>query len=104
MPTSIRFEAIGLVRANGCEHQSQFSTKKMQEPKDCRGHALKRSRLAESLPEGSARELFAEMAAMWTRQAIEAENCLLALDQRALPRGNEPYRFGSRIDTNDRRR
>lgn len=76
----------------------------MQDPKDCRGHALKCSRLAESLPEGSARQLFAEMAATWTRQAIEAEKSKPVLDQRVLPRGNEPYRFGSRIDTNDRRR
>jgi hypothetical protein len=76
----------------------------MQDPKNCRGHALKCSRLAESLPESSARQLFAEMAATWTRQAIEAEKSMPALDQRVLPPGNEHYRFGSRVDTNDRRR
>jgi len=67
----------------------------MQDPKDCRSHALKCSRLAESLPEGSARQLFAEMAATWTRKAIEAEKFT------PVPRGNEPYRFGSRVDAQD---
>jgi hypothetical protein len=74
----------------------------MQNPKDCRGHAMKCSRLAGSLPEGPARQLFAEMAATWMRKAIEAENAPV-LDQ-VLPRGSEPYRFGSRVDTQDHRR
>jgi len=72
----------------------------MQDPKNCRSHALKCSLLADSLPEGSARQLFAEMAATWTRKAIEAEKFRPVLDQ-VLPRGNEPYRFGSRVDAQD---
>jgi hypothetical protein len=75
----------------------------MQNPKDCRGHAMKCSRLAESLPEGAARQLFAEMAATWMRTAIEAEKFAPVLDQ-VLPCGSEPYRFGSRVDTPDHRR
>ena len=75
----------------------------MQNPKDCRGHAMNCSRLAESLPEGAARQLFAEMAATWTRKAIEAEKFAPVLDQ-LLPRGGEPYRFGSSVDTQDHRR
>jgi hypothetical protein len=75
----------------------------MQDPKTCRSHALKCSPLADSLPEGSARQLFAEMAATWARKAVEAEKFTLALDQ-VLARGNEPYRFGSRVDTQDHRR
>ena len=71
----------------------------MQNPKDCRGQAMKCSRLAESLPQGAARQLFAEMAATWTRKAVEAP-----ILQRILPRGSEPYRFGSRVDTQDHRR
>ena len=74
----------------------------MQNPKDCRGHAMKCSRLAESLPEGAARQLFAEMAATWTSKAIEAEKFAPVLD--VLPRGSETYRFGSRVDTQDHRR
>ena len=74
----------------------------MQNPKDCRGQAMKCSRLAESLPEGATRQLFAEMAATWTRKAIEAEKFAPVLDQ-VLPRGSEPYRFGSRVDTQDHR-
>ncbi len=66
----------------------------MQDPKDCRSHALKCSRLAESLPEGSARQLIAEMAATWTKKAIEAEKFRPVHDQ-VLPPGNEPYRFGT---------
>jgi hypothetical protein len=69
----------------------------MQNPMNCRSHALKCSLLADSLPEGSARQLFAEMAATWTRKAIEAEKFTPVLGQ-VLPRGNEPYRFGSRVD------
>ncbi len=76
----------------------------MQDPKSCRDHALKCSRLAESFPEGSARQLFAEMAATWTRRAIAAEKSAPALDQWVSLRRNEIYRFGSRIDTNDHRR
>ena len=76
----------------------------MQDPKSCRDHALKCSRLAESFPEGSARQLFVEMAATWTRRAIAAEKSAPALDQWVALRGNETYRFGSRVDTNDHRR
>jgi hypothetical protein len=76
----------------------------MQDPKSCRDHALKCSRLAESFPEGSARQLFAEMAATWTRRAIAAEKCAPALDQSVALRGNDIYRFGSRVDTNDHHR
>ena len=72
----------------------------MQDPKSCRDHALKCSRLAESFPEGSARQLFAEMAATWTRRAVAAENSAPALDQWV----DEIYRFGSRVDANDYRR
>jgi len=75
----------------------------MQNPKDCRGQAMKCSRLAESLPEGATRQLFAEMAATWTRKAIEAEKLAPVLEQ-ILPRGSELYRFGSRVDTQDHRR
>jgi len=75
----------------------------MQDPKNCRSHALKCSLLADSLPQGSARQLFTEMAATWTRRAIEAEKFTPVLDQ-VLPRRNEPYRFGSRVDTQDHRR
>ena len=75
----------------------------MQNPKDCRGQPMKCSRLAESLPQGAARQLFAEMAATWTRKAVEAEKFAPIL-QRILPRGSEPYRFGSRVDTQDHRR
>lgn len=75
----------------------------MQDPKNCRNHALKCSRLAESLPEGSARQLFAEMAATWTRKAIEAEKFTPILDQ-VLPHGDDPYSFGSRVDAQDRPR
>jgi hypothetical protein len=75
----------------------------MQNPKDWRGHAMKCSRLAENLPQGAARQLFAEMAATWTRKAIEAEKFPPVLEQ-VLPRGSEPYRFGSRVDTQDHRR
>jgi hypothetical protein len=75
----------------------------MQDPKNCRSHALKCALLADSLPEGSARQLFAEMATTWTRKAVEAEKFTAALDQ-VLARGNEPYRFSSRADTQDRRR
>jgi hypothetical protein len=75
----------------------------MQDPKHCRSHALKCSLLADSLPQGSARQLFTEMAATWTRKAIEAEKFTPLLDQ-VLPRGGEPYRFGSRVDTQDHRR
>ena len=49
--------------------------------KACRDHALKCSRLAESFPEGSARQLFAEMAVTWTRRAIAVEKSAPALDQ-----------------------
>ena len=75
----------------------------MQDPKNCRSHAWKCSLLADSLPEGSARQLFAEMAATWTKKAIEAEKFRPVLDQ-VLPRGSEPSRFGSRVDTADHRR
>jgi hypothetical protein len=75
----------------------------MQDPKNCRSHALKCSLLADSLPQGSARQLFSEMAATWTRKAIEAEKFTPVRDQ-VLPRGNELYRFGSRVDTQDHSR
>jgi len=75
----------------------------MQNPKDCCGQAMKCSRLAESLPQGAARQLFAEMAATWTRKAVEAEKFAPILQQ-ILRRGSEPYRFGSRVDTQDHRR
>jgi hypothetical protein len=76
----------------------------MQDPKSCRDHALKCSRLAESLPEGSARQLFAEMAAAWTRRAIAAEKSAPAPDRWVALRENETYRFGSQVGTNDHRR
>jgi hypothetical protein len=75
----------------------------MQNPKDCRGHAMKCSRLAQSLPEGAARQLFAEMAATWMSKAFEAEKFTPVVDQ-VLSRGDEPYRFGSRVDARDRGR
>jgi hypothetical protein len=76
----------------------------VQNPKSCRDHALKCSRLAESFPEGSGRQLFAEMAATWTRRAIAAEKSAPAPGQWVALRGNEIYRFGSRVDANDHRR
>lgn len=76
----------------------------MHDPKSCRDHAVKCSRLAESFREGSARQLFAEMAATWTRRAIAAETSAAALDQWVALRENEMYRFGSRVDANNHRR
>jgi hypothetical protein len=66
----------------------------MHDPKSCRDHALKCSRLAENFPEGSARQLFAEMAATWTRQAIEAEKSMPVLDQVSFRVGISPIVSG----------
>jgi hypothetical protein len=76
----------------------------MRDPKDCKDHAQKCSRLAENLPEGRARQLFAEMATTWLRLAIEAEETKARLDQLAAQQMDQRYRFGSRVAKKDHRR
>jgi hypothetical protein len=69
--------------------------KPMLSPKTCREHAEKCVRLAESLPEGRSRQLFAELAERWTKRAADLEKCQSVLDEAVAP--TAPYRFSSRI-------
>jgi hypothetical protein len=70
----------------------------MLNPKICREHASKCKQTAETFPPGEQRQKFLDMAADWTRLAASVED-LEASFSRPPANANEPYRFGSRIDT-----
>jgi hypothetical protein len=91
-PLSVRFmlsslDSIGTQRV-----------KPILSPKTCGEHAEKCMRLAESLPEGRSRQLFAELAERWTKRAADLEKCQAVLDEAVAPAA--PYRFSSRIGKN----
>ena len=64
-------------------------------PKERRAHAMVCSRLAETLPGGRSRQMFAALAKSWLELATDVEN------SQALPDTcsdlSQPYRFASRI-------
>ena len=63
-------------------------------PKECRAHAMACSRLAETLPDGRSRQMFAAIAKSWLELATDVENSQALLD-----------RFASRtVDNGPRRR
>ena len=43
-------------------------------PKECRAHAMACSRLAETLPDGRSRQMFAAIARSWLELATDVEN------------------------------
>jgi len=69
----------------------------MLDPKTCREHASKCTQTAETFPPGEQRQKFLDMATDWTRLAASIEDLEASLSQASV-NGNEPYRFGSRID------
>jgi hypothetical protein len=63
-------------------------------PKECRSHAMVCSRLAETLPDGRSREMFASLAKTWLELATDLENSQALLD--TCSELSQPYRFASR--------
>ena len=49
-------------------------------PKECRHHAMVCSRLAETLPDGRSRQMFAALAKSWFDLATDLENSPALLD------------------------
>ena len=72
-------------------------------PKECRAHAMACSRLAETLPDGRSRQMFAAIAQSWLELAADLENSQTRLD--TCSDLSQPYRFASRtVDAGPRRR
>jgi hypothetical protein len=71
-------------------------------PKECRSHAAVCSRLADTLPDGRSRKMFADLAKTWLELATDLENSQTSVDLFADL--NEPYRFASRADYDPLRR
>ena len=72
-------------------------------PKECRAHAMACSRLAETLPDGRSRQMFAAIAQSWLELATDVENSQALLD--TCSDLSQPYRFASRtVDYGPRRR
>jgi len=72
-------------------------------PKECRAHAMVCSRMAETLPDGRSRQMFAALAKSWLELATDVENSQALLD--TCSDLSQPYRFASRIvDYGPRRR
>ena len=49
-------------------------------PKECRAHAMVCSRMAETLPDGRSRQMFAALAKSWLELATDVENSQALLD------------------------
>jgi hypothetical protein len=73
----------------------------MRDP-DCREHAWKCIQTAETFPPGEQRQKFVAMAEHWTNLAADVESLEVQLAKETAAT-NEPYRFGSRIDTEQSR-
>jgi hypothetical protein len=69
----------------------------MPNPKDCRDHAFKCSRLAETFADGPTRQLFLDMAQTWLNRALNLENSETRLRELRSPERAGPYRFGSAV-------
>ena len=69
----------------------------MPNPKDCRDHAFKCSRLAETFADGPTRQLFLDMAQTWLKRATDLEKTEERLDTLRSPERAGPYRFGSAV-------
>jgi hypothetical protein len=69
----------------------------MPNPKDCRDHAFKCSRLAETFADGPTRRLFLDMAQTWLKRADDLEKSEERLNKLRSPERAGPYRFGSAI-------
>jgi len=69
----------------------------MPNPKDCRDHAFKCSRLAETFADGPTRQLFLDMAQTWLKRAIDLEKSEERLNKLRSPEGAGSYRFGSAV-------
>jgi len=63
-------------------------------PKECRAHAIVCLRLAETLPDGLSRQMFADLAKAWLRLATDLENSQALLD--SCSELSETSRFASR--------
>jgi hypothetical protein len=62
-------------------------------PKECRNHAMVCSQLAETLPDGHSRQMFAALAKTWLQLATDLEKSQAL---RATCSGlSQPYRFPS---------
>ena len=62
-------------------------------PKECRTHAMVCSRLADTLPDGRSRQMFAALAKTWLELATDLENSQALLD--TCSELSQPYRFAS---------
>lgn len=69
----------------------------MTTPEDCRDHAFKCSRLAETFADGPTRQLFLDMAHTWLKRAADLEKSEERLNELRSPERAEPYRFGSAV-------
>ena len=69
----------------------------MPNPKDCRDHAFKCSRLAETFADGPTRQMFIDMAQTWLKRANDLEKSEERLEKLRSPEGTGSYRFGSAV-------
>ena len=69
----------------------------MPNPKDCRDHAFKCSRLAETFADGPTRQMFVDMAQTWLKRANDLEKSEKRLDKLRSREGTGSYRFGSAV-------
>ena len=69
----------------------------MPNPKDCRDHAFKCSRLAETFADGPTRQMFVDMAQTWLKRANDLEKSEKRLNKLRSREGTGSYRFGSAV-------
>ena len=69
----------------------------MPNPKDCRDHAFKCSRLAETFADGPTLQMFVDMAQTWLKRANDLEKSEKRLDKLRSREGTGSYRFGSAV-------
>ena len=69
----------------------------MPNPKECRDHAFKCSRLAETFADGPTRQMFIDMAQTWLKRANDVEKSEERLNKFHSAERAGPYRFGSAV-------
>ena len=65
----------------------------------CREHASKCVQTAEKLPPGAQRQMLLDLADSWKSLASDLESSEAVLESSPANDRNEPYRFGSRIES-----
>jgi hypothetical protein len=75
----------------------------MPNPNECRDHAFKCSRLAETFADGPTRQLFLDMAQTWLTRAADLQKSEERLSKLRSAEQVGPYRFGSAVSEPDGR-